>query len=225
MDIRPKSQPTEQTSSPQQSQAKEETKFKAGTVNTADAKVLIPPSVAVVLQAISKKYNLPCDLSNIAIGDGKLADIVKGTRQIADMVEKDSKLLPELIRQTKRIMAGELKLQQFHVNVTKAAIKHQEKLDRATADLFLMMARASGKSARLEHRTNTRAKLINQRNEAWSNYYEGSSFKDESLVIDAEFSVLASNSKILSESKVERIKLDGERKQKLHEYVQSAYQN
>jgi hypothetical protein len=47
----------------------------------------------------------------------------------------------------------------------------------------------------------------------------------ESALIDTEFEVLASNQKILSEGKGEKIKLDGERKQKLAQYVQSAYQN
>ena len=223
MDIRkPQTTSTEQTSS-SQPQAKE-ANFKTGVVNTAEAKVLIPPSVAVVLQSISKKYNLPCDLSNIAIGDGKLADIVKGTRQIADMVEKDSKLLPELIKQTKRIMAGEIKLTQFHVNVTKLAVKHQQKIDKATADLFLLMTGASAKASKLEMRTNARAKLKEQRSAAYANYYENSVYGEESKIIDVEFETLASNQRILSESKQERIKLDGERKQKLAQYVQSAYQ-
>ncbi|MFB2982866.1 hypothetical protein [Microseira sp. BLCC-F43] len=82
---------------------KEQVKFKAGVVQTADAKILIPPAIQSKLTALGSKYGVPFDLANIAL-DGKMAENVKAIRKIADMVTADSKLLPEMLRQIRRLM-------------------------------------------------------------------------------------------------------------------------
>jgi hypothetical protein len=222
MDIRKPDQQQQQNTSSEST--KEQEKFKAGVAQTADAKILIPPAIQSKLTTLGSKYGVPFDLANIAL-DGKMAENVKAIRKIADMVEGDSKLLPEMLKQIRRLMRAEIKLAQFHKLLVKAAIKHQERLDKETAEIFLMMAGFKSNTTKLEHRTNVRNQLKEKRTNAYVNYYDQTVYGEESKLIDVEFEVLESNKKILTEGKAERINLSQERQQKIADYVQSAYQD
>ena len=149
---------------------------------------------------------------------------INATRKIVEMLEQNSKLLPELMQLASKLLKSEIKLAEFHKNLTKAAIKHQEKIDQETAEIFLMMTGYYAKAGKLEHRTNTRNQLIQKRAEAYEQYYQDSVFGNESRVIDAEFQVMASNNKILAESKTKRVQMTAQRRQELKAYVDSAYQ-
>lgn len=196
--------------------------FKAGLLKTADAKLMLPPAIQGKLTALSQKYGLSFDLSNIGL-DGKMADNVKAIRTIADMVEGDSKLLPEMMKQIRRLMRAEIKLAQFHKMVVKESIKHQIKLDKQTADIFLAMSGYQSKATKLEHRTNVRNELKVKRTLAYSNHYKDSVYGAESEIIDAEFALLESNRKILTASKTKEMETALNRKQKIRDYVQSAF--
>lgn len=220
MDIRKPSQTqTEQTSS---TQPKDETNFKVGTVTHASGRLLLPPAVQQSLTVIGQKYGLPMDLSEIAL-DGTLAEKVKATRKIVDLAKGDGLLLKEMLKLVKSLLSSELKLVDFYKKVNKEALKFQTTIDKQTADIFLAANGYQQNSKKLEHRTNLRVQLKEKRTQAYLNYYSDSVFGEESKIIDCEFEVLASNQKVLSDSKQERIKLESERKQKLNEYVQSAY--
>lgn len=223
MDIRKQQISTEQTSS-QPQQAKDETKFKTGGVPHASGRLMIPPAIQQTLTVIGQKYGLPLDLNEVAL-DGTLAEKIAATRKIVDLAKADSKLLPEMMKLIKSLMKAELKLADFHKKLVKEAIRFNVQMDRQTADIFLQMAGYKAKSAKLEHRTNLRNELKQKRTTAYINYYQDSIFGQESALIDTEYEVLASNQKILSEGKGERIKLNAERQKKMHEYVQTAYQN
>lgn len=223
MDIR---KPSEKTSEQKEKgnkgkKEKTDTQFKTGSVSQASGKLMIPQEIQTKLKTIASAYGISFDLSDIRL-DGTMAEKIKAMRKIVDMAEGDSKLLPEMAKLIKKLMRAEIKLAQFHKILVKQSIKHQEKMDKATADIFLAMAGYRSKSQKLEHRTNTRAKIIEKRTEKYSEYYENSVFGAESQIIDAEFETLASNKKILAESKTEQIAFDAERKQKINEYVQSA---
>ena len=220
MDIRKPATQTESTSKDNSESAK----FKAGVVQTADAKLMLPPAIQGKLSALGQKYGLPFDLSNVGL-DGKMAENIKAIRTIADMAEAESKLLPEMIKLIRKLFKAEIKLAQFHKLVTKASIKHQEKLDKQTADIFLAMAGYQAKSTKLEHRTNVRNSLKQKRTEAYGNHYQNSVYGAESQIIDVEFELLESNRKILTDSKLEKSRLGTERKQRIQEYVRSAYTN
>jgi hypothetical protein len=222
MDIRKPDQQDQQTTSSEST--KEQVKFKAGVAKTSDAKILIPPAIQSKLTALGSKYGVPFDLANIAL-DGKMAENVKAIRKIADMVEGDSKLLPEMLKQIRRLMRAEIKLAQFHKLLVKAAIKHQERLDKETAEIFLMMAGYKSSATKLEHRTNVRNQLKEKRTAAYVSYYDKTVYGEESKLIDVEFEVLESNKKILTDAKAERVRLNGERQQKINDYVMSAYRD
>ena len=197
-------------------------KYKAGLVNTADAKLILPPAVQTKLSALTTKYGIPFDLSNIGL-DGKMADNVKALRKIVEMIEGDSKLLPEMLKLIKKLMKAEINLAKFHIGCVTASIKHQEKLDKVTSDIFLKMAGYGQKASKREHRTNVRTQIIEKRTQAYSDYYQNTVYGEESKLIDVEFETLASNKKILGESKTQEVKFNAERKQKVSEYVQSAF--
>ena len=196
--------------------------FAAGTVLTANASEMLPEFVQFKIKALTTKYGIPFDLDNIGL-NGDMAEKVKALRKITEMVEQNSKLLPEMLKLVKRLLRAEIKLAQFHRGVTTAALKHQEKLDKFTADIFLKMAGYQSKSAKLEHRTNVRSKLVAKRTQAYSNHYNNTVYGEESKIIDAEFEVLESNKKILSASKTKVANFNAERKQKINEYVESAF--
>ncbi len=222
MDIRKTT--TEATTKPDEKVSADKAKFKAGIVQTADSKVMLPPAIQGKLTALGQKYGVPFDLSNIGL-DGKMAENVKALRAIADMATAESKLLPEMIKLIRQVMRAEIKLAQFHKLVVKASIKHQEKLDKQTADIFLAMAGYQMKSSKLEHRTNVRNQLKEKRTQAYSDHYQNSVFGAESRIIDAEFELLESNRQILTDSKIERLQFNSDRKRKIEDYVQTAYSN
>lgn len=201
-----------------------ENKFKAGQVKQASAAQMIPPALASKLSHLSKVYGLPIDLGQVSLQDASPENI-KAMRKIVDMLASNSKLLPELIKLTSQLLKADIKLAEFHKNLTKAALTHQEKIDQETAEIFIAMARGGAKATKLEHRTNVRNSLIEQRTAAYANYYQDSVFGNESQIIDVEYQLLASNQKILSESKQAKAEFNNERKQKLKAFVDSAFTN
>jgi CRISPR/Cas system-associated endoribonuclease Cas2 len=70
-----------------------------------------------------------------------------------------------------------------------------------------------------------RNNLKQKRTEAYGNHYQNSVYGAESQIIDVEFELLESNRKILTDSKLEKSRLGTERKQRIQEYVRSAYTN
>lgn len=224
MDIRKPQQTSSEQKTSSQPSSNDGTKFKTGTVPHASGRLIIPPALQQTLTVIGEKYGLNFDLNELAL-DGTLAEKVKALRKIVEFAQADGKLLPEMMKLIKSLLKSELKLAEFHKKLCKEAIRFNQVIDKQTADIFLAMAGYKAKSAKLEHRTNLRAQLKEKRTTAYTNYYSDSVFEEESKLIDVEYEVLASNRKILSEGKQERIKLDAERKQKMTQYVQSAYQN
>ena len=197
-------------------------KFKAGVLQQSSAALMIPPAIASKLSAISKSFGLPIDLSQVGLMDSSPENI-KALRKITDLLTGNSKLLPELMKLTNQLLKADIKLSEFHVNLTKSAVKHQEKLDKASADIWLTMAGYGSKSSKLEHRTNTRTALVEKRDNAYADYYQNSVYGAESKIIDAEYSIASSNKAILAESKSQKMGTINERKQKLKAYVDSAF--
>ncbi len=197
-------------------------KFKAGVVHQSSAALMIPPAIATKLSAISKSFNLPIDLSQISLMDSN-PDNIKALRKITDLLTGNSKLLPELMKLTNQLLKADIKLSEFHVNLTKSAVKHQEKLDKASADIWLAMAGYGSKSGKLEHRTNVRAALIEKRDNAYESYYQDSVYGAEAKIIDAEYAIASSNKAILAEAKTQKMGNINERKMKLKAYVDSAF--
>ncbi|MCC5624057.1 hypothetical protein [Nostoc sp. CHAB 5715] len=219
MDIR-KSNPSKDKTQADKQATK--AKFKGSTVQQASAAVMLPPTVAAKLSHLSTAYGLPLDLGKVALND-VTPETINATRKIVEMLDQNSKLLPELMKLAAKLFKAEIKLAEFHKNLTKAALKHQEKIDKETAEIFLAMAGYKAKASKLEHRTNTRNQLIDKRSQAYEQYYQTSVFGNEARVIDAEFQVLASNNKILSESKTKRVAFNKERRQQLQSYVDKAF--
>lgn len=221
MDIRKKSE-MKKVANSQSKGDSGETGFKSGMVTTANAKAMLPSQIQTKLSELGQKYNVPFDLTDIKL-DGKMAENVKALRTISDMALADSKLLPEMIKLIRRLMKAEIKLAQFHKLVTKAAIKHQEKIDKQTADIFLAMSGYQSKASKLEYRTNVRNKIKEERKQAYADYYQNSVYGGESKIIDIEFEVLESNRKVLTDSKTKKVEFEKDRRAKLEEYVRSAY--
>lgn len=223
MDIRkPQEVSPKESKPPQTHQVTEKPKYKAGLITSPDAKLMLPPAIQAKLSAITQNYGLPIDLSNVSLV-GDIPTQIKAMRQIVEMIEGNSKLLPELMKLMKRLLKAEIKLAQFHKLTVKAAIKHQEKIDKHTADIFLQMAGYGQKASKREHRTNVRNQIIEKRTQAYQDYYQNTVYGEESKIIDVEFQSLASNKKILGDSKTQEIKFQAERKKKVTEYVQSAF--
>jgi hypothetical protein len=222
MDIRP--QVSGNSNEPTSSVGKEgHTKFKASVVNQASASLMLPPAVKNKLSHLSKVYGLPIDLGEFSL-DKATPENVKGMRKVTEMLVANSKLLPEILKMSGQVMKADMKVSEFHKNITKAAIKHQEKIDKDTAEIFLAMARYGAKASKLEARVNTRNQLIEKRTQAYEKHYENSIFGDESRIIDVEYEIAASNQKILGESKAKKMGFNSERKQKMQQYIDSAFE-
>lgn len=227
MDIRKPEKQKSETSSEDKKQstpftASSSITYKSGQITRPNSKLILPPAVQGKLSAITQEYGIPFDLSNISLV-GDMPSQIKALRQIVEMVEGNSKLLPEMLKLVKRLMKAEISLAKFHRGCTTAALKHQEKLDKVTSDIFLKMAGYGSKASKREHRTNLRNQLIEKRTQVYSDYYNNTVYGEESKIIDVEAEVMVSNKKILSESKSKKITFDSERKQKVQAYVDTAF--
>lgn len=196
--------------------------YKAGQVTHASAKLIIPPAVSGKLALISQKYGLPLDLSSVSLGDAT-PDNVKALRNITSLMQTNSQLLPEILKLAKQLLKAEIQLATFHKKITKAALEHQVEMDKTTADIFLQMAGYAAKGAKLQHRTNTRNDLITKRSEAYAAHYENSVFGDASRIIDTEYQLMASDSQVFTDARIQRKKSDSERKQAAHAYISLAF--
>lgn len=223
MDIKKKSDSKEEVK-PVKEGENRVVKYKAGAVTSVDSKLILPPAIQLKISSLGTKYGLDFDLSAVSL-DGSMAEKVKAMRKIVEMMEGDSKLLPEMLRLVKRMMKCEISLVKYHKGCVSASIRHQEKLDKVTADIFLKMAGYQSNSEKREHRTNLRAELKEKRTQAYKAYYSDSVFGNESQLIDLEFEVAASNQQIAHEGKVKRKKYNKESKERIAKYVQSAYED
>lgn len=202
----------------------EKTQFQSGSVPHASGRLMIPPAIQQSLTVLGEKYGLPLNLNEVSL-DGTLADKIKATRKIIELAEADSKLLPEMFKLVRKLMKSELRLAEFHKKIVKEAIKFNVTLDKQTADIFLAMSGYKAKSIKLEHRTNTRNAIKEKRTQAYTNYYQNTVFASEAEIIDAEYELLASNGRILKESHLERMHFNSDRRNRINEYVQSAYRD
>lgn len=198
--------------------------YKAGTVTHASAQLIIPKAVSAKLSTISEKYGLPLNISDVTLQDST-PENVKALRTITTLMHNNSQLLPEILKLIKQLLRAEIKLATFHKKLNEAALEHQTEMDKTTADIFLQMAGYAANGAKLQHRTNTRNDLITKRNQAYENYYQNSVFGDASRVIDAEYQLMASDSKVFADAKIARKTASSERKQAARAYIDSAFAN
>lgn len=224
MDIRPNQDAYKPSEPGKTAVSTNHSKFRTGVVTTSSAAIQYPPFIREKLSKLSKMYGLPIDLGEFSL-DKATPENLKAMRKVTQMLTAQSKLLPEFLKFAKAVMDGDMKVSEYHKNVTKMAIKHQESIDKDTADIFLMMARYGSKSSKLETRVNTRNALIEKRTEAYERHYENSVFGEESRIIDAEYQIAASNQKSLSASKTKRIQFNADTKQKMQAYIDSAYED
>ncbi|NEP59921.1 MAG: hypothetical protein F6K31_23435 [Symploca sp. SIO2G7] len=198
--------------------------WKAGEVTAPTATLMLPEFVSLKLKELGERYGISFDLDNISL-DGTMAEKVKVIRKISDMAVADSKLLPEMLKSVKKLLRAEISLAKYHKSVSQAALKHQEKVDKTTSELFLKMAGYQEKAGKLELKTNRKLTLMQKRSEAYAAYHENSVFSSEANLIDVEFEVLGETAKTLTEGKEKRKRLQGQRKVKLQQYIDSAYED
>ena len=195
--------------------------FKSGSHMVASSNML-PAPVRARLSALSQAYGLPVDLGNIALQDSNPENI-KAVRVIADMARANSKLLPEMMKLISQLQKADIKQAEFLGKLNDAALRHGEKLDSATAAIFSRFAQSQAKSAKLEHRVNVRNELLDKRSAAYQSYYSQSVYGSESALIDIEYQLKSQDNQILADSKQHRLKSASERKQKLQQYLDSAF--
>ena len=224
MDIKSKQKTGKGRNKVEKSEDKVKKSWSAGEVISPDSTLVLPPFVQIKLLELGQRYGLNFELDKISL-DGTLADKVRAVRIISDMAVADSKLLPEMLKSIKKLLRAEISLAKYHKSVSEAALKHQEKLDKVTSELFLKMAGYSDRSSRRELKTNQRLALLEKRSKQYEEYYQTSVFGAESQLIDVEFEVLGATKEALKDSKIERKKLDGSRKVRIQEYIDSAYKD
>jgi hypothetical protein len=202
--------------------------FRTGTVLQANAQQMIPAQIAGRLQAIGQAYGLNLDLSNIALKD-VTPGAIKQFRDTVELLTANAKLLPELMKLSKKLLDVDANLAEFHRDMVKLGNKHGERIDRATADIWIDMMKAGSKAGKLEHRVNVRTELQQKRDDAYADYQRNSVYGAESAIIEAERRVMASNQQILQQSRTQQVDLNGQafdarqkRKQELQAYIASA---
>lgn len=191
--------------------------------HTTVTPAFLPQPIQAKLTAIGQKFNLPFDLGQADL-TGSLPENIKALRTIAEIAEGNAKLLPELLKLARKLMKAEIKEAQYYRAATKAALNHQRKLDKYSADIFLALVRHEAKSARLEYRTNQKADLIRQRAEKKRAYYQDTAFGSELELIDIEIKNLEANNQAAIIGKQQRSTANLESKKRLQEYVDSAFQ-
>lgn len=195
--------------------------FKSGTHQNASPDML-PAPVRARLSALSQSYGLPIDLGNCGLSSSN-PDNIKALRQIADMAKANSKLLPEMLKLVKQLMSADIKQADFLSKLNEASLRHGEKIDAATAQIFSRFAQNQAKSAKLETRINARNQLLEQRTAAYQSYYSQSIYGSESQLIDLEYQLKSQDRQILKDSKQNRMQSAQDRKKQLQAYLDSAF--
>ncbi|NEO34300.1 MAG: hypothetical protein F6K36_28635 [Symploca sp. SIO3C6] len=198
-------------------------KYHSNHHQTVSADKYLPPVIQGKLTTLGQKFGLPFDLGKIEL-TGNLAENVRALRKIAELAETNAKLLPEMLKLARKLCRAEIKEAQYYRAATKMALSHQTKLDKYSADIFLQLVQHEVKSTRLEYRTNQKAELIKRRAEARRNYYQNTEYATEIELIDLEIENLEANNKLLKESKTKKLESTQQRKLKLLEYYNSAFE-
>jgi len=203
--------------------------FKTNTIQRADASQIIPKMVADKLALMGQHYGIKLDVQSLNLRD-ITPNAISEIRAKIDILTANAKLLPELMKLTQKLMKADIKLAEFHRDITNLGIQHQTKIDKVTADTWLGMVGYNSKASRLEHRTNVRTQLIEHRDNLYAAHQNDTIAAAERAIADAEYQVMSSNRQILAESRQAQIKGNGEvfaanqeRKQRLNEYVKSAF--
>lgn len=184
--------------------------YKTGVVKQASAALMVPPAIQSKLSHISTVYGLPFDIGAVSL-EIATPENLNALRNIVDMFSRNSKLLPEILGLVKKLMKADIRLAEYHKGVTQAALKHQESIDKETADIFAMMSKAAVKADAREHKVNRRVELRNQKHEAWLNFYDGSVIGDAMSVINTEFQQMANTAKLKKDATVNRVNLRTQR--------------
>lgn len=202
--------------------------FKTGVVHQASAAQMIPPVIAQRFKVLAANYGLELDLGNVSLAD-VTPDAIKAFRAKIELLAANAKLLPELMKLTKKLINADIQLAEFHRDLVKVSNEHQIKLDKATADIWLSMAGYGSKSGKLEHRTNVRSQLTQKQDELYSQYYQDSVYGKELQILDTQFKIKTSNQQILAAGRTQKMELNGQsfearqkRKQELDAYIASA---
>lgn len=182
--------------------------FKTGVITQASATLMIPQAIRSKLTHISKVYSLPFDMGTISLQD-ITPEKVKAYSEIVRMYTRNSKLLPEILKISKQMLDADVTMAQYHSKITSASIKHQEGIDKATAEIFYNCAKASIKASKLEQKTNKLTEVKNARFDAWKTFNEDSLFADEMGIIDAELIQRTTVQKSLLASKKAKIEFNG----------------
>ncbi|NER29339.1 MAG: hypothetical protein F6J89_17365, partial [Symploca sp. SIO1C4] len=105
---------------------------------TVSPEKFLPPLIESKLTALSQKFGLSFDLGKIDL-TGNMAENVRALRKVAELAEANAKLLPEMLKLARKLYRAEIKEAQYYRAATKAALKHQQKLDKYSADIFLQL--------------------------------------------------------------------------------------
>lgn len=197
--------------------------FKAGQYQTSNA-AMIPAPIAALLSQVSQQYGLPFDMGKLTLQQ-MTPDNLNQFRTIVDMMRRNAKLIPEFVKLAKQLLKADYKMVEYYKDVTKLGIKHQEKIDKATADIFASMVKHTAKSALLEYKTNRRADLKNAQNNAELNFFEDSVIGDAVQLANATIERQIDTQRMLTASKKNKINFNAIRRQDDIRHNESAYQH
>lgn len=196
--------------------------YKAGVITQASATLMIPQAIRSKLTHISQVYSLPFDMGTMSLQD-ITPEKVKAFGEIVRMYTRNSKLLPEILKLSKQMLNADVTMAQYHSKITSASIKHQEGIDKATAEIFYNCAKASIKASKLEIKTNKLTEAKTARFGAWKKLNEESIFADELDVIDAELVQRTSIHKSLTASKKAKIEFNGKNRKDDIDYQNATF--
>jgi hypothetical protein len=193
-----------------------------GKTRTSSAVAIIPADLANRLSLFSERYGLPFDLGQLSI-DQVTPEKIQAMRKLANMISANSKLLPELVKQTKRLMKADISQATANAELAKAQLKHQEKLDKVVADLFISCAQHKASSNLLASKTARRVALIEQRNQLQTKYNEETIYANESNLLDVQYSLLVDTAKLSADGRQMRMEASHRDKREMQAYIDSAF--
>lgn len=151
--------------------------------NMVTVQSVIPAPIQSMMATQFKSVGLNFDVSKIALNKDNRQSL-KNLRETVELIQNNSKLLPEIATCLKKAMKAATKQAKFNADIAKSAMKEQLKIDNAHADVLLgLMGYTEGRN-KIQARLERKKLQMEKRHEARTRYYD-TTWGKEAQTIDA----------------------------------------
>lgn len=172
---------------------------------------VIPAPIQSMIATQFKSVGLNFDVSKLALNKDNRQSL-KNLRETVELIQNNSKLLPEIASCLKKAMKAATKQAKFNADIAKSAMKEQLKIDNAHADVLLgLMGYTEGRN-KIQARLERKQKAMERTQQARERFYD-TTWGKQAQVIDAKWQNMTDM--VLEQEETKKKKSDAVKKRKI----------